>query len=511
MRITITTEAGGIYPLDVSGELTVGDLKALMEVETGMGADQMLLIHNMAPMTDLERTLESYGVQDDDIIMITQNTGPVTTSNPFSALQPGAASSPSQYRSGSPGSVPQPQASGGSSGIDWGMIQIPGTSGGGAGSSPRLQQRRRPPRDPNDPEVIRQYFLTNPSELAILQERNPALAEALLSGDLQRFREALERHHAAVRDAEAERIRMMNADPFDPEYQRRIAQDIQQKNINENMEAALEHTPESFSRVVMLYINCKVNGVPVKALVDSGARSTVMSARCAQRCNIMRLVDQRFAGIAFGVGRQKIVGRVHLGQIQIGNDFLTSSFQVLEDAAEDMLLGLDMLRKHQCCIDLKENVLRIGTTGKHALFLTEKDLQEKMEMEKQQAALGMEDEDESMAKAVAKSEEEYERGIAERTRQDTGSQSRPQDPPPASSTAATTTSRTSSTGSSPAVERMQTGPASQSVGTSPFPEAAIRRITSAGFSREEAIAELQRCGGNAEMALTALLARSIKF
>lgn len=165
----------------------------------------------------------------------------------------------------------------------------------------------------------------------------------------------------------------------------------------------------------------------------------------------------------------------------------------------------------QCCIDLKENVLRIGTTGKHALFLTEKDLQEKMEMEKQQAALGMEDEDESMAKAVAKSEEEYERGIAERTRQDTGSQSRPQDPPPASSTAATTTSRTSSTGSSPAVERMQTGPASQSVGTSPFPEAAIRRITSAGFSREEAIAELQRCGGNAEMALTALLARSIKF
>ena len=39
----------------------------------------------------------------------------------------------------------------------------------------------------------------------------------------------------------------------------------------------------------------------------------------------------------------------------------------------------------QCCIDLKENVLRIGTTGKHALFLTEKDLQEKMEMEKQQA------------------------------------------------------------------------------------------------------------------------------
>lgn len=101
---------------------------------------------------------------------------------------------------------------------------------------------------------------------------------------------------------------------------------------------------------------------------------TFMSSACAERCSIMRLLDHRWAGIAKGVGTQKIVGRVHVVQIQIGNDFLPSSFSVMEDQPMDLVLGLDMLKRHQCCIDLKKNVLRIGTTGTETPFLAESEL-----------------------------------------------------------------------------------------------------------------------------------------
>ncbi|XP_071374040.1 protein DDI1 homolog 2 isoform X2 [Centroberyx affinis] len=360
------------FALDVSPELELRDFVALCELESGIPAGEIQISYVEQPLKDPTRALGTYGVKDGDVVVLRQaDRRPPPTQPAFPGLPhidfrsiavPGSAPSTSQQaapRQQRPAPQQQQQQ----------CAAPPPTplAFRGTGSSPQGL---------DDPALLQQMLLSNPHELSLLKERNPPLAEALLSGDLERFTKVLVEQQQDRARREQERIRLLTADPFDLDAQAKIEEDIRQHNVEENMTIAMEEAPESFGQVVMLYINCKVNGHPVKAFVDSGAQMTIMSQACAERCNIMRLVDRRWAGIAKGVGTQKIIGRVHLAQVQIEGDFLPCSFSILEDQPMDMLLGLDMLKRHQCSIDLKKSVLLIGTTGTETRFLPEAELPE---------------------------------------------------------------------------------------------------------------------------------------
>ncbi|XP_058487947.1 protein DDI1 homolog 2 isoform X1 [Solea solea] len=371
------------FALDVSPDLELRDFVALCELESGIPAGEIQITYIEQPLKDPTRALGNYGVKDGDVVVLRQaDRRPPPTQPAFPGLPhidfrsitvPGTSSSTSQRGAVRPQlQAPQAQAQP--------QPQPP--------SQPVVQpQRAAQPSTPmalpgssaqglDDPALLQQMLLSNPHELSLLKERNPPLAEALLSGDLERFTKVLLEQQQDRAKREQERIRLLTADPFDLDAQAKIEEDIRQHNVEENMTIAMEEAPESFGQVVMLYINCKVNGHPVKAFVDSGAQMTIMSQACAERCNIMRLVDRRWAGIAKGVGTQKIIGRVHLAQVQIEGDFLPCSFSILEDQPMDMLLGLDMLKRHQCAIDLKKSLLLIGTTGTETRFLSEAELPE---------------------------------------------------------------------------------------------------------------------------------------
>ncbi|XP_053864988.1 protein DDI1 homolog 2 isoform X1 [Malaclemys terrapin pileata] len=385
------------FSLQVDADFELQNFRALCELESGIPAAESQIVYAERPLTDNHRSLASYGLKDGDVVILQQKEN----AEPRPPVQfPG---------------LPR---------IDFSSITVPGTSAQLQEQQPAQRPRPSPPDTPSSPQgldnpaLLRDMLLANPHELSLLKERNPPLAEALLSGDLEKFTRVLVEQQQDRARREQERIRLFSADPFDLEAQAKIEEDIRQQNIEENMTIAMEEAPESFGQVVMLYINCKVNGHPVKAFVDSGAQMTIMSQACAERCNIMRLVDRRWAGIAKGVGTQKIIGRVHLAQVQIEGDFLPCSFSILEEQPMDMLLGLDMLKRHQCSIDLKKNVLVIGTTGSQTTFLPEGELPECARLAYGPGREDMRPEeiaDQELAEALQKSVEEAENSDKETT------------------------------------------------------------------------------------------------
>ncbi|XP_062218489.1 protein DNA-DAMAGE INDUCIBLE 1-like [Phragmites australis] len=318
MKVTVMTADEQILTLDVDPDESVENLKALLEVETSVPLRRQQLHFNGKEMQNSER-LSAVGVRDGDLVMM-------------------------------------------------------------APSSDRASQdviRVNPDGSAVNPQAFQQHIRRDSQLMAQLLQNDPSLAQAILGDDINELQNTLRSRHQQrmeLKRKQEEELALMYADPFDVEAQKKIEAAIRQKGIDENWEAALEHNPEAFARVVMLYVDMEVNGVPLKAFVDSGAQSTIISKSCAERCGLLRLLDQRYRGVAVGVGQSEILGRIHVAPIKIGHLFYPCSFTVLDAPNMEFLFGLDMLRKHQCMIDLKDNVLRVGGGEVSVPFLQEKDI-----------------------------------------------------------------------------------------------------------------------------------------
>ncbi|GJC79290.1 DNA damage-inducible protein 1 [Colletotrichum liriopes] len=331
------------------------------------------------------------------------------------------------------------------------------------------QGRRGPPRrrpGGQDPELIRLQILGDPNLRAEATRQQPQLAAAL--DDPQRFAQLFNDSYDREQREREERQRQiarLNEDPFDIEAQAKIEEMIRQERVMENLQNAMEHNPEVFGRVHMLYVDVEVNGHRVKALVDSGAQATIMSPSCAEACGIMRLVDKRFAGVARGVGTANIIGRVHSAQIKVGSMFLPCSFTVMEGKQVELLLGLDMLKRYQASIDLAKDKLIIQ--GEEVPFLGEAEIPKESEeaLEEEPRLPGPAGTTIGQRSGVVSGPQ----GAAAATPQ--------QDPP----------------------QQSQQAPQQQAAAPS-FPEEHINQLMALGFPREAAINALQATGGNVEFA-----------
>lgn len=195
----------------------------------------------------------------------------------------------------------------------------------------------------------------------------------------------LQNHSQKAKETEMRNALHLN--PMDADANKYFGEKIRLENVNRQYEQMMEEYPESMGRVLMLYMNCLVNKKPLQVFVDSGAQSTIMSSACADRLGLLHLVDDRFSGTAVGVGTGKILGKIHIVTLTIGAYDFPCSITVMDsdaglgDKNMDCLFGLDMLKRHRCCIDLGKNVLRFAISGgggetstMEAPFLHEKDL-----------------------------------------------------------------------------------------------------------------------------------------
>ncbi|CAD2093771.1 DNA damage-inducible protein 1, putative [Plasmodium vinckei lentum] len=213
------------------------------------------------------------------------------------------------------------------------------------------------------------------TKMSILQIQDKKLYDAINTANLEEIKKIVkERYEMEKKEKQREKELYEKAlkDPLSEESQKYIYEHIYKNQINSNLALAQEHFPEAFGVVYMLYIPVEINKNVIHAFVDSGAQTSIISKRCAEKCNILRLMDTRFTGIAKGVGTKSILGKIHMIDIKIGNYFYAVALTIIDDYDIDFIFGLDLLKRHQCSIDLKKNALVIEDN--EIPFLAEKDI-----------------------------------------------------------------------------------------------------------------------------------------
>lgn len=122
---------------------------------------------------------------------------------------------------------------------------------------------------------------------------------------------------------------------------------------------------QSSSLPHMCVVPCVIgnDGVCVEMMIDTGAQTSVMSLSLVRQLQLESRIDRRHQGIAAGVGQARIVGKMYDVACELGHVEFPMDFMVLDVQEKLLLLGLDLMRRYKCIVDLERNVLIFGGAG----------------------------------------------------------------------------------------------------------------------------------------------------
>ena len=191
--------------IDVGPDMTIADLKAVIQSDTNVPAEAQAIYYNGRELRDEKKTLNESQIKPNDMLQMFARNVQVTASQ---------EQRPAQEQARDPAQAAHGQGS-------------------------------RPPAVGADPEMIRLQALADADILARVRSRAPELAEAV--SDPARFREEWDRMQQQSNDREAAKqreIALLNEDPFNVEAQAKIEEMIRQQAVEENLQNALDYNPE---------------------------------------------------------------------------------------------------------------------------------------------------------------------------------------------------------------------------------------------------------------------------
>ncbi|RNF04178.1 DNA-damage inducible protein DDI1-like protein [Trypanosoma rangeli] len=326
IHLLCTTESGESCTIEIDPRSLVEDMAALIEVELGIPMLEQVLIADDDTVLQGNMTLASQGICADASVRVihsarTHDEGRPRQRGEGEGTPVDALPSPGPEAHAVRQQGPARERQLHQHGLDSG--HAPTSEDSQRGHSAALKDHRSFPHLPGEARArIEQLFAQGPGQL---------------SGG------------APLRES-------------DPEVQRRIYEAIYWENVNENLESAYEFMPEFFVQVPMLFVNCEVNAVKVKAFIDSGAQRSIMNRRTAEHCGLMRLLDTRAASIMRGIGVRRTLGVIHMVIVNLGGLHVPLSLTVIDDDKIDFIIGLDQMKLHRMIIDLRDNCLRVADT-----------------------------------------------------------------------------------------------------------------------------------------------------